>query len=92
MKELVWNLDSQKDEVINRTFRDVSAHFKQDFKELVPNGSGKLITKMAHDEGEGMSDESGEDDNEIIDQNNPNIKSDDEVILLLIQDNVLNGV
>ena len=67
------SLDCQKDEAINRTFRGVSAHFKQVFKELVPNGSGELIMRMAHDEGEGMSDESGKDENEMIDQNNPNV-------------------
>ena len=72
VKELVSNLDCQKDEAMNRTFQGVSAHFKQVFK-LVPNGSGELIMRMAHDEGEGTSDESGKDENEMIDQNNPNV-------------------
>lgn len=48
--ELIQNLDRQKDEAINRTFRDVSKHFKDVFKELVPNGEGELILKTAMDE------------------------------------------
>jgi structural maintenance of chromosome 3 (chondroitin sulfate proteoglycan 6) len=35
VKELIESLDRQKDEAINRTFRGVSAHFKDVFKELV---------------------------------------------------------
>lgn len=50
VKELIESLDRQKDEAINRTFRGVSAHFKDVFKELVPNGEGELIMKMAMDE------------------------------------------
>lgn len=38
MKELIESLDRKKDEAINRTFRGVSAHFKDVFKELVPLG------------------------------------------------------
>ena len=73
VKELVSNLDCQKDEAMNRTFQSLSAYFKQVFNELVINGSGELITRMDHDESEGMSDESGKNDNEMIDQNNPNV-------------------
>src|SRR5210317_1122990 len=40
VKELIESLDRKKDEAINRTFRGVSAHFKDVFKELVPNGAG----------------------------------------------------
>jgi structural maintenance of chromosome 3 (chondroitin sulfate proteoglycan 6) len=50
VEELIENLDRQKDEAINRTFRDVSKHFKDVFKELVPNGEGELILKTAMDE------------------------------------------
>jgi structural maintenance of chromosome 3 (chondroitin sulfate proteoglycan 6) len=41
--EVIDSLDKQKDEAINWTFRGVSAHFKDVFKELVPNGAGELI-------------------------------------------------
>ena len=53
VKELIESLDRKKDEAINRTFRGVSAHFKDVFKELVPNGSGELIMRTALDEGVG---------------------------------------
>jgi len=52
VKELIESLDRQKDEAINRTFRGVSAHFKDVFKELVPNGAGELIMKTSLDEEE----------------------------------------
>jgi len=67
VKELVESLDRKKDEAINRTFRGVSAHFKDVFKELVPNGAGEVIMRTALDE-EGAdaemedSDESDEED------------------------------
>merc|ERR1712194_239380 len=47
VQELVESLDRKKDEAINRTFRGVSAHFKDVFKALVPNGCGELIMKTA---------------------------------------------
>lgn len=50
VKELIESLDRKKDEAINRTFRGVSAHFKDVFKELVPNGSGELIMRTSLDE------------------------------------------
>lgn len=50
VQELINNLDRQKDEAINRTFRGVSSHFKDVFKELVPNGGGELTMKTALDE------------------------------------------
>lgn len=52
VKELIESLDRQKDEAINRTFRGVSAHFKDVFNELVPNGAGELIMKTSLDEEE----------------------------------------
>lgn len=61
VEELIENLDRQKDEAINRTFRDVSKHFKDVFKELVPNGEGELILKTAMDEDMQMDDESDDD-------------------------------
>jgi structural maintenance of chromosome 3 (chondroitin sulfate proteoglycan 6) len=57
VKELIESLDRQKDEAINRTFRGVSVHFKEVFKELVPNGSGQLIMKTNIDEGDETDDE-----------------------------------
>ena len=54
--ELVESLDRQKDEAINRTFRGVSMHFKEVFKELVPLGEGELVMRTAMDEG-GSDDE-----------------------------------
>ena len=62
IKEMIESLDRKKDEAINRTFRGVSAHFKEVFKELCPNGSGELIMKTAMDEdsGQGDADESND--------------------------------
>jgi len=57
VKELIESLDRQKDEAINRTFRGVSVHFKDVFKELVPAGSGQLTMKTALDEGDETDDE-----------------------------------
>jgi structural maintenance of chromosome 3 (chondroitin sulfate proteoglycan 6) len=50
VKELVESLDRKKDEAINRTFRGVSKHFTDVFKELVPLGEGELIMRTAIDE------------------------------------------
>jgi structural maintenance of chromosome 3 (chondroitin sulfate proteoglycan 6) len=49
VKELIDSLDRQKDEAINRTFRGVSTHFKDVFKELVPNGEGELQLRTSLD-------------------------------------------
>lgn len=49
VKELIDSLDQQKDEAINRTFRGVSTHFKDVFKELVPNGEGELLLRTSLD-------------------------------------------
>ena len=69
VKELIESLDRKKDEAINRTFRGVSAHFKDVFKELVPNGAGELIMRTAMDEGDGESDN----EDEEKDPNNPDV-------------------
>lgn len=60
VEELIENLDRQKDEAINRTFRDVSKNFKEVFKELVPNGEGELILKTAMDESMQTDDDESE--------------------------------
>lgn len=62
VKELVENLDRKKDEAINRTFRGVSAHFKDVFKELVPNGAGELIMRTALDDDESDDNEESSDE------------------------------
>jgi len=43
IEELVANLDAKKDEAIDRTFRGVSRHFTDVFRELVPQGEAKLV-------------------------------------------------
>jgi len=62
VKELIESLDRKKDEAINRTFRGVSAHFKDVFKELVPLGEGELIMRTAMDEAAAGTDSENEDD------------------------------
>lgn len=57
VEELIDSLDRQKDEAINRTFRGVSAHFRDVFKELVPNGAGELIMRTEMDDEEPNTDE-----------------------------------
>jgi len=59
VKELVESLDRQKDEAINRTFRGVSSHFKDVFKELVPNGAGKLVMHTSLDDEVDVDSEDG---------------------------------
>jgi len=84
VKELVESLDRKKDEAINRTFRGVSAHFKDVFKELCPNGAGELIMRTALDEGGAATDEELDESDESnasnkmkgkghIDPRNPNV-------------------
>lgn len=59
IEALVESLDRQKDEAIIRTFRGVSRHFADVFKELVPNGHGAewrgvACTMHACNEGAGL--------------------------------------
>lgn len=72
VKELIESLDRKKDEAINRTFRGVSAHFKDVFKELVPNGAGELIMRTAVDEA-GSDTDAESDDEKQVDLNNPDV-------------------
>lgn len=69
VKELVESLDRKKDEAINRTFRGVSKHFAEVFKELVPLGAGKLIMRTALDEAVEGDDTDG--DNSESDSGSP---------------------
>lgn len=77
VKELIDSLDRKKDEAINRTFRGVSAHFKDVFKELVPNGAGELIMRTAMDEAADGTDSEGEEEGgakkKKDDPNNPDV-------------------
>lgn len=75
VKELIESLDRKKDEAINRTFRGVSAHFKDVFKELVPNGAGELIMRTALDEAalvEDSTDSEAEEEAGLKKKNDPN--------------------
>ena len=62
VQELIDSLDRQKDEAINRTFRGVSKHFREVFKELVPNGAGELIMRTSLDDAESGDEEMNEGD------------------------------
>jgi structural maintenance of chromosome 3 (chondroitin sulfate proteoglycan 6) len=52
IEDLISTLDRQKEEAIMRTFRGVSHHFSDVFKELVPTGNGQLVMKQ-HDSEKG---------------------------------------
>ena len=41
--DLIQVLDGQKDEAIERTFKQVSLYFSEVFRELVPGGKGNLV-------------------------------------------------
>ncbi|KAF1335637.1 Structural maintenance of chromosomes protein 3, partial [Globisporangium splendens] len=43
IKDLIDVLDKRKDEAILRTFKGVSHHFSEVFRELVPTGEGKML-------------------------------------------------
>lgn len=78
VKELIESLDRKKDEAINRTFRGVSAHFKDVFKALVPLGEGELIMRTAMDEAAADgTDSEGEDagaaQKAAVDPKNPDV-------------------
>ncbi|KAM0705819.1 hypothetical protein Q7P35_007179 [Cladosporium inversicolor] len=59
--ELISHLDLQKDEAIERTFRQVSKEFARIFEELVPAGRGRLIIQKRQDKA-ARGEESDEDD------------------------------
>jgi structural maintenance of chromosome 3 (chondroitin sulfate proteoglycan 6) len=80
VKELIDSLDKKKDEAINRTFRGVSSHFKDVFKELVPNGAGELIMRTELDDEAETTDEDNSDDGSAasphtkkFDKSNPDV-------------------
>lgn len=72
VKELIESLDRKKDEAINRTFRGVSAHFRDVFKELVPNGEGELIMKTSLDDADESDNDVTEEDT-VRKQQNPSV-------------------
>eukprot|EP00048_Salpingoeca_helianthica_P020901 m.9177 g.9177 ORF g.9177 m.9177 type:complete len:1197 (+) comp5363_c0_seq1:148-3738(+) len=55
IKELVAVLDGQKDEAIERTFKQVAKNFAEVFRELVPDGRASLVMQRRRD-----GDEEGE--------------------------------
>lgn len=46
IQELVAVLDGQKDEAIQRTFKQVAKNFEDVFKELVPEGAASLVMQL----------------------------------------------
>lgn len=81
VRELVESLDRKKDEAINRTFRGVSKHFADVFKELVPLGAGELIMRTSLDEAVEDGDDSDEENPVDSDQKNKNKEDDPDVSL-----------
>ena len=80
VEELIESLDQQKDEAINRTFRGVSKHFQDVFKELCPNGAGELVLRTSIDEVEETDNEGGDSQDsasgkkkKAVDPNNPDV-------------------
>jgi structural maintenance of chromosome 3 (chondroitin sulfate proteoglycan 6) len=57
IEELITALDRQKEEAILRTFKGVSKHFSEVFKELVPQGKGQLIMRTSADAGDDDDDQ-----------------------------------
>ena len=50
IQQLITQLDNKKNEAILRTFKGVSKHFTNVFKELVPVGNGNLVMRRKRDE------------------------------------------
>lgn len=49
IQTLITVLDNQKDEAIERTFKQVSKYFKEVFSELVPSGEAELVMQKRMD-------------------------------------------
>jgi structural maintenance of chromosome 3 (chondroitin sulfate proteoglycan 6) len=75
VQELIENLDLKKDEAINRTFRGVSGHFKDVFKELVPNGAGELILRTDLDNDTDATDLEQDSSDDVSEQQQSPVKS-----------------
>jgi structural maintenance of chromosome 3 (chondroitin sulfate proteoglycan 6) len=63
IEDLIDTLDQQKDEAIIRTFKGVTASFREVFKELVPKGSATM-TLLSAEEGGGEGEEGEEEEEE----------------------------
>lgn len=57
IKELIDVLDKRKDEAILRTFKGVSHHFAEVFRELVPTGEGRMLILRADSDPVDVDDE-----------------------------------
>jgi structural maintenance of chromosome 3 (chondroitin sulfate proteoglycan 6) len=62
INELIDHLDKQKDESIERTFRQVSKEFARIFEKLVPAGKGRLIIQRRTDQQARAADDSDDDE------------------------------
>ena len=61
IEALIEHLDQEKDEAIERTFKQVSREFATIFEKLVPAGHGRLVIQRKADRGKrGNADESEE--------------------------------
>ena len=45
IRKLIENLDAKKDNALQTTFKMVSRHFSEVFRNIVPGGEGSLIMK-----------------------------------------------
>ena len=61
IEELVWALDVQKDQAIERTFRGVAKEFEAVFKTLTGGGKGQLVMVRAPRKKAGKENEAGAD-------------------------------
>lgn len=70
IEELIEVLDQQKDEAIERTFKQVSREFEKVFEELVPDGRGRLIMQRRIDaeSQEEEEEDDDEDDDDAMDE------------------------
>ena len=50
IEELIQILDMQKEEAIERTFKQVASNFEEVFEKLVPAGKGRLIIQRRIDQ------------------------------------------
>ncbi|KAJ3265439.1 Structural maintenance of chromosomes protein 3 [Chytriomyces hyalinus] len=63
IEDLIKVLDQRKDEAIERTFKEVEAHFTEVWRKLVVNGRGKLNMLSRTGKNESQEDEDGEGEN-----------------------------
>jgi structural maintenance of chromosome 3 (chondroitin sulfate proteoglycan 6) len=68
IQELIDTLDMQKDEAIERTFKQVSRNFGEIFEKLVPMGRGMLIMQKKFDPAANDEEEEDEDAMQVDDE------------------------